>query len=132
MIADYSDTSIKKEVFQQGDKNIEPSAFIPALNSYGENVRTRIIMVTPCDMIPPELVDALGMALDVDPAFFQFAINYIRRKSYLGAPPFQKFGQFVILEPFLYTQILQVQKGTAKNVHIGKLELKGNSVITCN
>ena len=138
VMADCTDASTEIKVFRQGDRSVKPSMLKAALNSYGEGIRTRIIMVTPCHWVPSEIIDALGMALDVDPAFFQLAIDRIRDVDSscgilnFGPPMFETFGQFVILEPFLYTQLLQVQKDTATRIQVGRFEIDCNSIVTLN
>ncbi len=81
VIADCTDVSADTRVFCEGDSSVGPDMLKAALNTYGEDVKTRIIMVTPCARVPAEMVDALGMALDIHPAFFQFAISFFPRSS---------------------------------------------------
>ena len=47
-----------------------------------KGIKTRLTTVTPCLWVPSERIDALGMALDVDPAFFQLAIDRVRDGSF--------------------------------------------------
>ena len=96
-------------------------------------------MVTPCKRVPSEMIDALGMALDVDPAFFQLAIDDIhkirqdsRGRFDFGPPMFERFGQFAVLDPYLYTQFLQLPKDATTRIQVGKSEIDRNYVIVNN
>lgn len=63
-----------------------------------KGIKTRITTVTPCHWVPSEMIDALEMALDVDPPIFQLAIDRIHDVHSccgildFGPPLFETFG----------------------------------------
>ena len=120
VIADCTDVSTDMQVFREGDSSVGPSMLKAALNTYREDVKTRIIIVSPCAWVPAEMIDALGMALDIDPAFLQVAVEKIDRP---GAPAFEKFGQYVLFEPFMYVQLLHAQNDAGTRIRVGKFEI---------
>ena len=129
VIADCTDISTDVQVFREGDSSVGPSMLKAALNTYREDVKTRIIMISPCAWVPAEMIDALGMALDIDPAFFQLAVENI---AHFGSPMFEKSGQYVIFEPFMYVQLLHVQKDAATRIRVGKFEIDCGLVAMLN
>ena len=129
VIADCTDVSTDTQVFLEGDSSVGPTMLKAALNTCREDVKTRIIMISPCAWVPAEMIDALGMALDIDPAFFQLAVEKV---THPGSPPFEKFGQYVIFEPFMYVQLLHAQKDTATRIRVGKFEIDCGPVVMLN
>ncbi|KAL9633358.1 MAG: hypothetical protein Q9164_004744 [Protoblastenia rupestris] len=133
VIADCYDASTEVKNLRHGqrDRSVEPETLVSTLKSFGENVKTRVIMVTSSDLVPSEFIDALGMAYDVDPAFFQFAIGRMSRygKRVIGPPHFEKFGQFVMLDPLLHAHLLYVQKDAATRTQVGMFKAGCKSII---
>ena len=129
VIADCTDVSTNMQVFREGASGVRPSMLKAALNTYREDVKTRIIMISPCAWVPAEMIDALGMALDIDPAFLQVAVENIDRP---GAPAFDKFGQYLLFEPFMYVQLLHAQKDAATRIRVGKFEIDCGLVVMLN
>ena len=129
VIADCTDVSTDMQVFREGDSSVEPSMLKAALNTYREDVKTRIIMITPCAWVPAEMIDALGMALDIDPAFFQ---NAVGNMAHSVSPMFERSGQYVMFEPFMYVQLLHAQKDAATRIRVGKFEIDCGPVVMLN
>lgn len=129
MIADCTDVSTEVQVFREGDSSVGPSMLKAALNTYKEDVKTRIIMISPCEWVPAEMIDALGMALDIDPAFFQLAVGNI---VHFQSPMFEKSAQYVIFEPFMYVQLVHAQKDAATRIRVGKFEIDRGPVVMSN
>ena len=124
VIADCIDESVEIQVFRQGDRSIEPCMLKSALKNYRNGIQARIIMVTPCDQVHLAIIDAIGMTLDVDPAFFQFAIGHVRCRedSYdmINVPlTLQSFRNIIILDSFIFVQMFQPQQNTCSTVQIG-------------
>ena len=96
--------------FDKSDERFRISMLRSSLNYYEEGVRTRIIMVTPCQVVQSEITYALGMALHIDRAFFTEAIGCFRR---IGADPIARVPvpttlEVLKIEEVLHTQVLQV------------------------
>lgn len=115
MIADFIDTLANIKVFREDDRSIEPTMFEASLNSYREDTKTRIIVVSNGFKFEP--IEALGMAFDIDPAFLDLGLNYMSFKS--GPPNLESLGQYVALEPFLYAQMLKTKKRATAEVNFG-------------
>ena len=126
-IVDYMDMTTETQVFRQDDEQVEPEMFTAALNFYGENVKTRIILVTPCDCVPTDIVEALEMALDVDPAFFHVAIGAVASRSRSHTHEqrcepwiFDTFGKCAMLPSLLCSQTMRVQKQASASIDVGQ------------
>ena len=127
MVADCTEIAAEIKVVCRGDNSVDLYTLKATLNLYGEAVKTRTTMVTLCHMVSTKIIDALAMALDIDPTFFQLGVDRVRtmkmqNTGILGLEPpdsgpsrLEVFGRQVVLDS-LYAQLMQTQRDVMTKV----------------
>ncbi len=112
---DLSSLSTVMHVFgnSNDERDTAPEVLKTSLTDVSSDLLFRMIFISPRKDVASEVIDTLGMTLDVDPAFFLLACG-MSADDGLKRP-----GQCLIVQPFVYMQVFTVRKDASTWVPVG-------------